>query len=67
MNKANVLKYLALAGKVTGVVAGLGAIPFVSPQAGVLIFAGASILKDVVNRVGDLIDDGQANGSFKAE
>jgi len=65
--KANLLKYLALAGKVTGVVAGLGAIPFVSPQVGVLIFAVASILKDVTNRVGDLIDDGQINNSFKAD
>jgi len=65
--KANLLKYLALAGKVTGVVAGLGAIPFVSPQVGVLIFAVASILKDVTNRVGDILDDGQANGSFKSE
>lgn len=67
MNKANVLKYLALVGKITGVVAGLGAIPFVSPQVGVLIFALASIIKDVVNRVGDLLDDGQSNGSFKAD
>lgn len=67
MNKANVLKYLALIGKVTGVVAGLGAIPFVSPQAGILVFAAASILKDVVNRVGDLMDDGQVNNSFKSE
>jgi hypothetical protein len=65
--KTNVLKYLALAGKVTGVVAGLGAIPFVSPQVGVLIFAVASIVKDVTNRVGDILDDGQANGSFKSE
>ena len=65
--KANLLKYLALAGKVTGVIAGLGAIPFVSPQIGVLIFAVASILKDVTNRVGDLIDDGQVNNSFRAD
>lgn len=64
MNKASVLKYLALFGKVTGVIAGLGAIPFVSPEAGVLVFATASILKDLVNRVGDLVDDGKANKSF---
>lgn len=67
MNKTNVLKYLALVGKVTGVVAGLGAIPFVSPQVGILIFAASSIIKDVVNRVGDLLDDGVENKSFKAE
>jgi hypothetical protein len=63
--KANVLKYLTLLGKITGIVAGLGAIPFVTPEVGVLIFAAASIVKDVVNRVGDLLDDGQINNSFK--
>lgn len=31
-----------------------------------IIFAAASLLKDVVNRVGDLIDDGRQNQSFKA-
>lgn len=67
MNKATVLKYLALVGKVTGVVAGLGAIPFVSPQVGILVFAAASILKDVVNRVGDILDDGLENKSFRAD
>lgn len=67
MNKTSALKYLALVGKVTGVIAGLGAIPFVSPQVGILIFAGASILKDVVNRLGDLLDDGVENKSFKAD
>jgi len=65
--KANLLKYLALIGKITGVIAGLGAIPFVSPQTGVMIFAVASILKDVVNRIGDFVDDGQANNSFRAD
>lgn len=67
MNKTTALKYLALVGKVTGLIAGLGAIPFVSPQVGVLIFAGASILKDVTNRIGDLLDDGVENKSFRAE
>lgn len=67
MNKANVLKWLALAGKSLGILCGFGAIPFISPEKGVLIFAGASILKDVVNRVGDLIDDGKVNESFKPE
>jgi len=32
---------------------------------GVLIFAGASILKDAVNRFGDILDGGQANDSFR--
>ena len=46
--------------------AALNAIPFVDPRLGVFIFAAASILKDAVNRIGDLLDDGKANSSFKA-
>lgn len=63
--KANILKYLSLVGKATGLLAGFQAIPFIKPEHGLLIFAAASILKDVVNRVGDLLDDGQQNESFK--
>jgi hypothetical protein len=37
----------------------------VDPQVGVIVFAAASILKDAVNRIGDLLDDGQSNQSFK--
>lgn len=62
----NAIKILSLVGKVAGVIAGLNVIPFVPPQYGVFIFAGASILKDVVNRVGDLVDDGKQNDSFRA-
>ena len=62
----NAIKILSLVGKVAGVIAGLNVIPFVPPQYGLFIFAGASILKDVVNRVGDLVDDGKQNYSFKA-
>ena len=43
----------------------LNVIPFVDPKLGVLIFAAASILKDSVNRIGDLLDDGKPNQSFK--
>jgi hypothetical protein len=60
------LKYLSLAGKVAGFVTALGSIPFVDPKLGVLIFAAASLLKDSVNRIGDLLDDGKPNQSFKA-
>ncbi len=35
------------------------------PTTGVIVFAAASVLKDAVNRIGDLIDDGQPNASFK--
>lgn len=67
MDKSKVLKYLALAGKIAGLVGGLGAVPFISPEKGLIIFAAASVLKDVVNRIGDYLDDGVENKSFKAE
>ena len=59
------LKYLSFVGKVAGLVSALNVIPFVDPAVGVVVFATASILKDAVNRIGDLMDDGQANVSFK--
>ena len=40
--------------------------PFVAPAVGVLVFAAASLLKDTVNRLGDLLDDGQPNSSFNS-
>lgn len=60
------LKYLSYVGKLAGFIAALDTIPFVDPAVGVFIFAAASILKDSVNRIGDLIDDGKVNQSFKA-
>ena len=62
----NALKYLSLVGKLAGFVSALNVVPFVDPKVGVVVFAAASILKDVVNRVGDLLDDGQQNASFKS-
>ncbi len=59
------LKYLSFVGKLAGFVSALNVIPFVDPQVGVIVFAAASILKDAVNRIGDLLDDGQPNQSFK--
>jgi hypothetical protein len=59
------LKYLSYVGKLAGFVSALNVIPFVDPELGVLIFAAASILKDSANRIGDLLDDGQPNQSFK--
>jgi hypothetical protein len=59
------LKYLSFVGKVAGFVSAIGVIPFVDPKVGVIVFAAASILKDAVNRIGDLLDDGQPNQSFK--
>ena len=60
------LKYLSYVGKLAGFVSALNAIPFIDPSVGVFIFAAASILKDSINRIGDLIDDGKANSSFRA-
>ena len=59
------LKYLTYVGKLAGFVSALNVIPFVDPAIGALVFAAASILKDTVNRIGDLVDDGLPNSSFK--
>jgi len=59
------LKYLSFVGKLAGFVSALNIIPFVDPKVWVIVFAAASILKDTVNRIGDLLDDGQPNQSFK--
>ncbi len=59
------LKYLSYVGKLAGFISALNVIPFVDPELGVLIFAAASLLKDSVNRIGDLLDDGKPNQSFK--
>lgn len=60
------LKYLSYLGKLAGFIAALDTLPFVDPAVGVVIFAAASLLKDTVNRIGDLVDDGRVNQSFKA-
>jgi len=60
----NTLKILSLVGKIAGVALTIAA-PFGNTPVGLYLFAGASILKDVVSRIGDLVDDGKENGSFK--
>ena len=60
------LKYLSYVGKFAGLVTALDGIPFVDPSVGVIIFAAASLLKDTANRIGDLLDDGKPNKSFKS-
>jgi len=60
------LKILSLIGKIAGLVTALETIPYLDPQTGVLIFAAASLLKDTANRIGDLVDDGRVNRSFKS-
>ena len=58
------LKYLSFVGRVAGLVSALNVISFVDPAIGVIIFATASLLKDSVNRMGDLLDNGKPNASF---
>jgi len=60
------LKILSYVGKLAGFIAALNTIPFVEPGLGAVIFAAASILKDTVNRPGDLADDVTANQSFSS-
>ena len=59
------LKYHSFVVKVAGLVSTLNVNPFVDPTVGADVFAAASILKDAVNRIGDLLDDGKPNSSFK--
>ena len=65
MNKANILKICSYVAKLTGLLASFNTIPFIPAEYGILIFAGASLLKDTVNRIGDIVDDGKVNDSFK--
>jgi len=60
------LKILTYIGKLAGFVAALDTLPFIDPKIGVIVFAAASLIKDTVNRIGDLVDAGQPNQSFKA-
>jgi hypothetical protein len=60
------LKYLSFARKIAGLVSALNVIPFLDPKVGVIVFAAASLLKDAVNRIGDLLDDCKPNASFKS-
>lgn len=64
MNKDKILSVLTTAGKVLGFITGLGAVPFVPPQTGILIFAGASTLKEVIKFAGDILDNGKKDDSF---
>jgi len=60
----NTLKLLSLAGKIAGIALTVAA-PFGNHPIGLYVFVAASILEKAVNRIGDLVDDGKENGSFK--
>jgi len=65
----NILKWCSLGVKGLSVVAGLSAYANFIPASwmpwALGAFAIASILKDTVNRIGDQLDDGVQNNSFK--
>jgi len=58
------IRFLALIGKAAGIGIALAG-PLSGTPVGLIVFAGASLLKDIVNRTGDLMDDGKPNDSFK--
>jgi hypothetical protein len=58
------LRILSFVGKATGLALTFAG-PFSGTPVGLTVFAAASLLKDAVNRIGDLADDGKPNGSFK--
>lgn len=58
------LKWVSLVGKVVGVLLMLDW-QSISPKWGIGAFVGASVLKDVVNRIGDYLDNQKMDGSYK--
>ena len=58
------LRILSLLGKAAGLALLLVG-PFSGTPVGLTVFAVSSFLKDAVNRLGDLADDGKPNDSFK--
>lgn len=63
MDKQTILRYLALAGKATAV-AGF-AVNWLPPEKAALLFAATSALKEIAHIIGDYLDDGIKNDSFK--
>lgn len=65
----NLLKICTLIVKIASVIAGLASYNSLIPPswlpAATIAFALASVAKDAVNRIGDILDDGQSNNSFK--
>ena len=61
---AKTIRILSFIGKAAGLAITVVA-PFSAAPVGLTIFAVSSFLKDAVNRIGDLADDGKPNDSFK--
>lgn len=58
------LRLLSFVGKAAGLILTVAG-PFSGTPLGLTVFAVSSFLKDAVNRLGDLADDGKPNDSFK--
>jgi hypothetical protein len=58
------IRILSFLGKTAGLVLTVAG-PFSGTPIGLTVFAVSSFLKDAVNRIGDLADDGKPNDSFK--
>lgn len=58
------IRLISFFGKAAGLVLVLAG-PAQATPAGLIVFAAASFLKDSVNRLGDILDDGKPNESFK--
>ena len=61
---AKTIRILSCLGKTAGLVLTVAG-PFSGTPIDLTVFAVSSFLKDAVNRMGDLADDGKSNGSFK--
>lgn len=66
---STVLKVITVGLKIASILTGLASyvdvIPAKFAPIAVLVFAIASVAKDTFTKLGDLLDDGQANQSFK--
>jgi hypothetical protein len=58
------LHILSFLGKAAGLALTIAG-PLSGTPIGLTVFAAASLLKDAVNHLGDLADDGKPNDSFK--
>lgn len=64
MKLSIVIKWLVTIAKFLGIVSVFNQIPFISPGAGVVVCLIASLAKDFLLNVADLLDDGKINKSI---
>lgn len=59
------LKYLSIIGGFLGAIASLDVIPLIPQNIGMVIIGISASLSALITKVGDFIDDGKMNDSFK--